>query len=442
MSVLAIKIPPRERVAARGAADKASAWRLPTEWQQVFSADGKQSGPMSSLPLAQLPKADEVVVVLSEQDVSWHLVKLPKANPARMRAALVGVMEEALLDDDEALHLALGEGAAPGAQAWVAVTHKPYLAAALAALESKGQSVNRVVAALPQPGTQLRGHFGHFNAEGNNASDGVAQQRGDLPPTLALVRDEGAWCVPVAAAAPNSLAALLRQLPPGPEERHVRWTSTPAAALAAERFLGRAVRLQTEAEHLLECAVSGVNLRQFDLSARHRGTRALTEWGKRLRAPEWRWARYGGLALLAFGLVGLNTRAWQQQQAIQSKRSALHDVLRTAHPSVRTVLDAPVQMAGETERLRVAAGQPGGVDLEVMLAAAANAWPDGKPPVSTLRYEPGRLTFTAPGWRDDEVKALRDRLRVAGWALEFTERRLAMVRLAAPTPTTPDPAKP
>ena len=94
-----------------------------------------------------------------------------------------------------------------------------------------------------------------------------------------------------------------------------------------------------DAERALEAAHSGVNLRQFDLVARARGTRALREAVRRVFSREWRTARWGLLALVALQLAGLNAYAWQQLQALSSKRQAMHSLLQTAHPGVRVVLD-------------------------------------------------------------------------------------------------------
>ena len=104
------------------------------------------------------------------------------------------------------------------------------------------------------------------------------------------------------------------------------------------------------------------------------------------------------------------------------------DLLRATHPGVRAVLDAPLQMQRETERLRAAAGRVGDTDLEALLAAAAAAWPDGQGPVQTLRFESGQLTLAAPGWAEAQQAQFRERLRGAGYAAEFAEGRLTVTR--------------
>ncbi len=473
MSLLVIKCPPRERLGARATGNEpALSQRLHGPWEHVFSADGRHAGPLRLAAAATLPKADLVVLVLAPADVSWHRLLVPKATPARMPAALAGMLEEKLLDDADTVHLALAPDAVPGREGWVAATHRPRLAAVLAALETAGHSVARVVTLMPAPGPRLRGHFSVpgglalepaavvgdvASALSRNLSMAALAAAPAAPsaasvvtgePVLCVSRADGVWCLPLeadagAGAAGSGLTGLglagaLRNTWSDDEAANPIWTATPAAALAAERYLGRPVPLQTEAEHLLEAAQGtakgALNLRQFELTPRHRGLRAVAEVGRQLLSAEWRAARYGVLALLALQLVGLNAQAWQQRQALQARRASIEEVLRSTYPGVRTVLDAPAQMAAETERLRAAAGRPGGADLELALAAAAAVWPDGKGPVGNLRYEAGRLSLAAPGWLPAEVKAVRDRLRPAGWTAEFAEGRLTLARAPAAGP--------
>ncbi len=414
MSVLALLLPPRERLAARAAGADApgTAARLPTEWPFVFSTDGRSVAQQGSAAPALLPRADQVLLVLAEADVSWHRVDIPKAPAGRVRAALLGVMEEALLEEDETLHFALAEGSVPGQPGWVAVTHRPRLAAALATLEAAGLSIERVVAAAAPvaEGQPARGHF--FTVDPDT----------EAAPWLTLARADG-----VAVLRLNG--ALARALQPDADA--VRWSATPAAAAAAERWLGAPVALLTEAERALEAAAAGSNLRQFDLAARHRGSRALREGAKRFRSAEWRPVRYGVLALLLLNVLGLNAYAWQQRQALVAKRVAMNELLKAAHPGVRVVLDAPVQMQRENERLRAAAGRPGDADLEALWSAAAAAWPDGQGPVQSLRFDGGRLTLTVPGFGEPQLTQFRERLKGSGFSAELAEGRLVFSRAAA-----------
>ena len=237
---------------------------------------------------------------------------------------------------------------------------------------------------------------------------------------------EGVTCIRVAGA-------LARTLLPA-ADTPMRWTATPAVATAAERWLGAPVAVMTEAERALQAARRSINLRQFDLAARHRGTRALRDVWRRLLTPEWRPVRWGLVGLAAIQLVGLNAWAWQQGKAVTERKAAMTELLRSAHPGVRAVLDAPVQMTRETDRLRAAAGRAGDADLEALLAATASAWPDGLGPVQSLRYETGRLTVAASGWAEPQMSQFRERLRAAGYAADVADGRIKIIRLTASAP--------
>ena len=417
MSLLAIQLPPRDRLGSRAIPSSAAAsLRLPAEWSFVFSADGRTATQTGQSKATLLPKADQTVLVLGEADVSWHRIDIPRSPAARLRAALAGVMEEALLDDDDALHFALAADAAPGRPGWVAVTDGRRLRAALAALEAAGRTVDRAVSSI-WPGAAR----GHFHTGGDVEGATIAE---DDHPWLSLAHGDGVLSVRLAGG-------LARTLLPADGTADIRWTASPAAAQAAESLLVVPVPLMNEPERVLEAARGGVNLRQFDLASRHRGTRALSEGLRRIFTAEWRPVRYGLVALLALQLVGLNAYAWQQRQTLEAKRVAMADLLKTAHPGVRAVLDAPLQMQQETDRLRAAAGRAGAADLETLLSAAATAWPDGRGPTQTLRFEAGSLTLAALGWGEPQVQQFRERIRGAGYGAEFAEGRVVVSRTAA-----------
>jgi general secretion pathway protein L len=402
MSILVLQLPPRRRLGAR-AGEGAAGSGAPGEFDFVLSLDGSSVSQAGSAAPVLLPHADRTVLVLADADVGWHRVEVPKAPQAKLRAALAGTMEEALLDDDDALHFALGPGAQAGQRGWVAVTHRGWLADVLAALEGAGREITQVVSAS-RPRDPASGHF--FTAGPADA------------PCLVLERPDGVTCLSLDGALARSL------LPPAGAP--VRWTATPAAASAAEQFLGSPVNVVTEAERALAACRNPVNLRQFDLAPRHRGLRALRESWRQFRSPVWRPVRIGLVALVVAHLIGLNAYAWQQERLLASKRQAMNDVLRTTYPGVRSVLDPPLQMQRETDRARALAGRVGAADFEGLASAAAAAWPDGIGPVAALRFEQGRLILTAPGWGEPQVRQFSERLRGAGYGAEFADGRVTV----------------
>ena len=415
MALLVILLPlppPADAVAATESA--------PLTW--LLSPDGLALTRQGESVPALCPKADSVVVVLPANSAAWHHPNAPRAPANRLRAALGGMLEEQLLADDEQVHLALAPRVQPGAPVWVAAVHKPWLVAQLAALTAAGLVVDRLVPALapvllPEGATveaSASAATGHFFSTA--AADGAADAD-----WLALSDADGALCLPLAGALARTLQARW-------SARGALFAATPAAAAAAERWLGAPVAVRSSAELALAAVRTPWNLLQFDLAPQHRSSLALGKLGRQLLSPAWAQARWGLAALVILQLLGINVMAWQEQHALTEKRRAMEGLLRSSHPQVRAVLDAPLQMQRETAALRLAAGVPGDEDFEPLLAAAAAAWPDGLAPPAQLRFETGRLSLPAASLPPAQTEQLRARLQPAGWALDNSEDRLVIHR--------------
>ena len=109
----------------------------------------------------------------------------------------------------------------------------------------------------------------------------------------------------------------------------------------------------------------------------------------------------------------------------------MQSLVKSTYPNVNAQdvqRDADAVMQRETQSLRALAGKPGDTDLETMLQAAASAWPADRPPVDTVRFEPGKLTLSAAGWSDAQVAQFRSLLSPGGWAVESTQGRLTLSR--------------
>lgn len=417
MSILVLLWPESAAVAADA---DAAAERRAQALSYVLSSNGIEVTQQGRATPAQLPRADAIVAVLPARAISWHRITVPKAPAARLRAALGGVLEEHLLEDDSDVHLALAPGARGGAgKAWVAAMRRSDLAGPLAAWAAAGIDVDRVVPEIA-PGGEPGAHVHAVDRPGAEA---------ELRITLADA--EGVCVLPLDGGLARARLAEF-QARAGTARRV---TATPAAASAAERWLGQPVTVLSEAERALAAARSGWELRQFDLAPSLRGTRTLARLARRLNGAQWRWARYGLAALVGLQLVGLNLYAWHQQRAIDQHRQAQVDLLKASFPQVRAILDAPAQMERETERLRASAGVPGDADLETLVAVAARAWPPGVAPTTSLRYEAGRLTVAAGGWAPAQLAQFRDRLRESGWQVDASDGQLTIskgVAAAAP----------
>ena len=417
MSILVISLSPRSRLRSRHA-DGATSGSASTEneFDYLLSRDGFVPLARGRCAAAQLPKADSVVAVVSDSDVAWHRITLPKAPPARMRAALIGVLEEALLDDAEATHLALAPDAAAGQPTWVAAVNRQWLRGELARLERQRVFVDRVVP-VAWPDSPPSGHF--------SASPGIAPMSGSGSPQDVVLT----WSHPDGLAMLRLQGGLARALLPAELPTDARWTATPEVATAAERWLAAPVVVVSAGERALQATRTLWNLRQFDLATRHRGTRAARDAWRRWWSPGWRPVRLGLLALLGVQLLGLNAWAWHLRSELDSQRQAMVSLLQTTFPQVSAVLDAPLQMQREVDALRAAAGRPSASDVEPMLLAAAAAWPPSQPPVDNLRYESGRLTLAATGWSEAEVAQFRSQLQPGGWQVDAVDGRISL-RLA------------
>jgi general secretion pathway protein L len=408
MSTLVIQLPARTRL-RRDADASGGAQPGASELAYVVTPDGLAVSRQGRGYAAVLPKTESAVAVVSDADVSWHRITVPKAPAPRLRAAIAGVLEEQLLEDAESLHFALAPKAAPGQSGWVAVVDKAWLKAELSALDKAGIPVERVVPVAWPEDTPL----GHFGApQGDDAG---------APMRLTWSDRNGVTTMVVHGA-------LARQMLQGWAGQGARWTAHPAVAAPAERLLGTKVLAQGDDQRMLQAMRSLWNLLQFDLAPKHRGTVALRNALRRWRSAAWRPVRLGLAALVALQVLGLNLWAWHQDRQVAAKREAAVALLRTTYPQVRAIVDAPAQMARETELLRTAAGVSGEADLETLLGVAASAWPDGLAPMQTMNFEAGRLSFAAAGWSEAQIALFRNQLSGSGWNVAFENGALTLSR--------------
>jgi len=412
MSTLVLLLPERRRLRAGATADESAPTRR-REYAYATSDDGIELDAHGEAAAALLPKPSMVIAVVREADVAWHRITLPKAPVSRLRAALVGVVEEALLDDADKVHLAVAPLATAGQAAWIAAVDKAWLQDELAVLEKAGVFVDRLVP-MAWPDDPPAGHF-HAPAEGVGNAQSVmltwASTEG-----VATVRLDGGLA-----------RALVPQQPPPT----TRWTAEPMAAAAAEQWLGAPVNVMPTEHRLLQAGRSLWNLRQFELARKTRGARAVADWVRQLTSPAWRPVRIGVAVLVAAQIVGLNLWAWHQKSTVEARRTAIHALVKKTFPRVGEAdiqRDPAAVMLRETQALRTLAGKAGDADLEPMLQAAAAAWPGERPPVENLRYEGGRLTLSAVGWSDAQIEQFRSVLRPAGVRVDASEGRLILTR--------------
>ncbi len=380
----------------------------------VGSGDGKRLQRWGRAVPALLPNGNELVLCLPAAALSWHQVTLPPGSlngAARLRSVLNGLLEDRLLDAPDLLHFALEPGARAGALVRVAACNRLWLHSAVQALESVGRRVTRIVPEFtPQPATvpvKLVATGTHDAAQ------------------LTICDAAGVTTLPLDGAS----LARIGGLPEGAST-----LAEPGVAALAETLFGHRVPIVTsEARWFEQASSSPWDLAQFDLAStgRARAGKQLATITRALwRAPRWRAARWGVLVLVLAQLIGLNAWAWKTRSALAAQRSAVVDVLTRTFPSVRVVVDAPLQMAREVSALQRATGGVTAADLEPMLGAVAASMPAGRSP-SAIDFSPGQLRLRGLGLQASEGSALVSSLSRHGYDARI-EGDLLQVR-AEPT---------
>lgn len=368
-----------------------------------------------------LPRANrqtETVALVPAAALSWHRVDLPPGlhkQTARLPAALQGVLEDRLLDDTADLHMALQADWPNTPRPWVAVCERAWLSAHLQALEQAGLTVHRIVPEL-SPGTA--------------SSPPLITALGDADTGWLWVShpERGVWALPLsgmaaqAAHTPNQGTANAQA--PGvlgltaAELDSAVLQAEPGAVALASDITSQQVRLMPPAQHWLAATAANWDLAQFDLRANGR-TRQLKNWqrgiGNFWHNPAWRPARWGFWLLLASHLLGLNAWAWKTRADWQAQHNSWSQVLRETFPQTRLVVDAPLQMAQQVDRLRQGSGQLRADDLESMLSAMGQAMPAGLTAPGQWTYQTGQLRLQ--GFRPDaaQQQAMQQNLRQLGY---------------------------
>jgi general secretion pathway protein L len=391
-----------------------------TRYDHVLTADGQTVGAHAASTAAHLPHAgrgvDETVVVVPVTALSWQQVVLPPGigpRHPRLRPVLQSLLEDRLLDDPDALHLALAPNASAERPAWVAVCDRAWLRQHLHALEAAGHPISRIVPELAPHDAPLHLHVlgapdaAQLVLSGSAISGGVQH--------LPLHTDGDALHLALGAA-------------PRPTDTAI-WAE-PAVAAQAEQVLRGQVQLQQSAQRQLQASLTAWDLAQFELAHRGRArwVKRLTSTGRALlREPEWRAVRWGTALLLMAHLIGLNAWAWQESARWQAQRLAIAHALTETFPRVKVVIDAPVQMAREVALLRQAAGATSTRDLEAMLSALGGALPPGRS-ADALDYNPGELRLKGLNLTPSELNALTERLRPQGYSTRDEGSNTLLVR--------------
>ena len=373
--------------------------------------EGQAGGALREAVAHLLPRTArnaDVVAVLPPAALSWHAVALPAGKALSgqaLRSLLVGLLEERVLDDVQQLHFALQPQWKPGHTHWVAVCRKDWLQAHLHTLEAADVPVQRIVPALwPAPA----GAAPQLLATGTAPSG-----------WLWISAEQGVWGLPM----PSGLEAVSPDL-----LSRAQLSAEPAIAEWAQQHFHLQPNMVQPAERLFTAAQSEWDFAQGDLAAT-----GSARWLKTVgrvqqslwRSNAWRPARWGLAVLLVSQLLGLNAWAWKLQSDLRQRQAGMTQVVTQTFPEIQVVVDAPLQMRREVERLRQAAGQTGSDGLEPLLASLGQALPEGVT-LNALDFQSGelrlkdlRLTEVQAAQLPNQLQALQVQARREGadWLL-------------------------
>lgn len=381
----------------------------------VVSPNGLQvlkQGSATAVLLPELARGSELVAVIPSGAMSWHGVDLPdgvSAASPRLRSVLSGLLEDRVLDDIDALHLALAPetGTAPNNQTWVAACDQAWLQGHLQALEAAQRPVARVVPEFAPDVGELQLH-----AVGDVESACWVMTGGPVDGLMRLPFSSNALSMLPAVLQPSELTGVDDLMP-------LSVFAEPALAARAEELAHSKVSLMTRPQRWLDAARSPWDIAQFELTrtARSRAMKKVSgAFASLLSAPEWRPVRWGGLALLLVNVIGLNVWAWQQRADLAETRAAIQNTLTQTFPAVKVVVDAPLQMQREVASLRQASGAVSSGDLEAMLAALGSSSPAGKSATS-IDFGAGELRIKGLANSPQEAGNLPAELKAKGYAV-------------------------
>lgn len=389
-----------------------------TEFSHVLAGPAQDVLQHGAAPLALLPAADRLHLVVPASRLSWHALRLPPMASGRLRQALDGLLEDRLLDEPAQLALAVAPQRSGDGTSLVAACDRDWLVACLAAFEQARRTVVRVLPEFaPQPGATVPQL--HVTGTPDDA-------------WVCVVGADSCVRVPLEDAGELIALPLVRDAAQQPLPSVF---AEPEVAARAEALFQSPVEVLPQAERLLASSQGGWELAQFDLALRGGGRLArrwAQGWQQFSHAPVWRPLRWGVGLLLLTNLVGINAWAWQQQRELRAREAQVKTVFTQAFPRVRTVVDAPLQMARELQLLRQGSGAVAAGDLELMLGALGAALPADQTPTA-LEYAGGELRAEGLKLEAAAFTELGARLQGAGLEARQDGGRLSLRVATAPT---------
>jgi general secretion pathway protein L len=323
------------------------------------------------VPLAQVPRADDVDVILPASRVLFARLELPRVGAATIRELLPFAVEDRLLGDPSHVHAVPGERMADG-ETTVAIVDRDWFGRTLDALRNAGLKPRH---AWSESDLAPRGH-GEWNLawgpdRGLLVDDrGVAvgfdrSGSGDLPLALRLALDEAS----ARGERPNGICVRVESREPLPDLG--RWNDeTGVTFMDGEPW--EWVRARAAEPRAIDLLQGEFAPRSASFSLR--------------RIPRAAAILAVVIALVQVALLALDTlRLERERQSLEARRES---IFRAAFPEAKSVVDPDLQMRRNVAELRRSRGLAADDDFLGQLTRAAR---EGPVPARSIEYQSGRL---------------------------------------------------
>jgi general secretion pathway protein L len=347
--------------------------------------------------LAELPRADETILVLPVARVAFVRAALPQGPAARLARLAPFAIEDAIVSAPEQVHCAVLDDE-HGGERLIAVLDREWLDAALAELAAFGIKPDRAIveSALlggdPPTWTVVWSGDGGFAALGGLEAIALdASVDGRPPLALQLALDERQR----AGAGPHAVRVLTSGASEPPETR--KWGD----ALH--------VPVTLAGQWLPEAADAGAAACPDLLPGARSDEWTPAGWVARLKPA----AALAAALVAAHVLVTLGDWARLAYEA-RGLRQQMEAAFRAAFPEARAVVDPALQMRRSVADLRRAAGEPDATDLVPLLAKLAPALAAVGARPQALRYERGELELDLAVPAGATRERLASRLQLPG----------------------------
>ncbi len=347
--------------------------------------------------LAELPGADEIILVLPVSRVGFVRAQLPAGPAGRLTKLAPFAVEDAVVTVPEELHAVVLDETRDGARL-VAVLDRAWLAAAVSELEASGVSPDRAIVESALLGEDdgawtlvWSGNGGFVTFSGIEAVTLDAAVDGQAPLALTLAVDE--WRA--RGRPPRAVRVLLAE---GAEPPDVaRWSESLRVPVAvAGAWTPEEFDADTAAcPDLLHGAQAG----------------GWTDaaWMARLRPAA---ILLGAIVVMHVLLtVGDWARLAFEARALRSETDRL---FRAAFPEAKAVVDPALQMRRNVAELRRGAGEADAADLVPMLVKLSPILATFSGSPQSLKFERGEIELQVPVAPGETRERLASRLQVPG----------------------------